>query len=517
MATAAPGSRRGTTARAKAWACRPGNRRCLPKLLLFGALAAACVWLPPTSVPSPPSSPAGLESGDTPGLVASLQRFGTPAFYAVVAVYYGMAWSQAQALKAEEDSAGETKLEAPVKKPRIAALDSLRFVLIAYIASGHFIFTATSNKFLLRLITQINVVVGAFFVISGYVAAYTTTELAQRKGSKRLDNAVEFAVSRIMGHWPLHLFVLLVFAPMFLWVDMKYSGPSVALWNGTISAFMLQAWFPTSAEVWNAPTWFLSALTVAMCVLCYALRLLAGQKKAELRRSLVLLTVLALVPKIAYSWDLNCWGIMEGTLNAKTHPNYALFNQLRFSPYGALVEVLMGSTACRLVMLDTPKHAETSGSSMVPMIGMLAILLLRATVTVQINDMIIRSGIFIPLWIVLLMRIHRESVGPEGPSKGLPRLLCMRLLNFLGGISFPIFIVHGPIGQVFYKKAVAQALFGQVLASPQPNGVHWFFGVYWAVVLVAAWLVQKMFLESKSVQEVSKASTQFLVKLLGGA
>ena len=25
--------------------------------------------------------------------------------------------------------------------------------------------------------------------------------------------------------------------------------------------------------------------------------------------------------------------------------------------------------------------------------------------------------------------------------------------QFLGGISFPIFIVHGPLGQLFYKKA----------------------------------------------------------------
>lgn len=28
-----------------------------------------------------------------------------------------------------------------------------------------------------------------------------------------------------------------------------------------------QAWFPAHAEIWNAPTWFLSALTFAMIVL----------------------------------------------------------------------------------------------------------------------------------------------------------------------------------------------------------------------------------------------------------
>ena len=34
------------------------------------------------------------------------------------------------------------------------AFQSARFILIAYIASGHFIHTATKNPFLLRMITQ---------------------------------------------------------------------------------------------------------------------------------------------------------------------------------------------------------------------------------------------------------------------------------------------------------------------------------------------------------------------------
>ena len=38
-----------------------------------------------------------------------------------------------------------------------------------------------------------------------------------------------------------------------------------------VSAFMLVAWFPAHAEIWNAPTWFLSALTFAMVALPHAL------------------------------------------------------------------------------------------------------------------------------------------------------------------------------------------------------------------------------------------------------
>ncbi|CAE7419581.1 unnamed protein product [Symbiodinium natans] len=293
---------------------------------VFASGALANVSVGPASVRGP--------SGATVNM-------GALVLCAIMCAYYILCWHDAQVARAREAKEVEDA-SAPAKKPRIGALDSLRFILIAYIASGHFIHTATQNPFLLRFISQINVVVGAFFVISGYVAAYTTTELGQRKGSKRLDNAVEFVITRIMGHWPLHLMVLLLFSPVFLFVDLSYSGVATAAWNGFISIFMLQAWFPTSAEVWNAPTWFLSALSFALCALPYGLRILAGHaglKKEELRRTLVILTVLSLVPKVAYSNDLHAWGIMEGMLNAKTHPNYALFNSIRFSPLGALLEV----------------------------------------------------------------------------------------------------------------------------------------------------------------------------------
>jgi len=435
---------------------------------------------------------------------------GTGALCLAMAAVYGTSWKKSQALREAESKLPE--VPSTGKKPRIGALDSLRFILIAYIASGHFIHTATKNPFLLRMITQINVVVGAFFVISGYVAAYTTTELGQRKGSKRLDNAVEFVITRIMGHWPLHIIVLLIFSPMFLYVDVSYSGWSTALWNGTISVFMLQAWFPTSGEVWNAPTWFLSALSFALCALPYCLRVLATQKKEELRRTLVILTLLSLVPKIAYSSDLHSWGIMEGMLNAKTHPNYAVFNVLRFSPLGALLEVLMGAAACRLVMLDHPQAPVKSGPSMAPLCAMVAVLGLRATGAVELNDMLTRSGIFIPLWIMFLMRIHRESANDEGAV--LPKLLCKKPLVFLGGISFPIFIVHGPLGQLFYKKAVATAVWGQNMASPQPVGIHWFFFVYWFTVLVSAHILQKYFVESQRVKDASKTVVDTLMNML---
>jgi peptidoglycan/LPS O-acetylase OafA/YrhL len=394
----------------------------------------------------------------------------------------------------------------PKKKPRIDAFDSLRFFLIAYIASGHFIQTATKNLFVLKLISQINVVVGAFFVLSGYVAAYTTTELGARKYiAKRLDDPVRFTITRVMGYWPLHFAVLALFSPMFIWVDASFSGPLKAAWNGLLSCSLVQAWFPLSAEVWNAPTWFLSALTFCLMGLSYALKVLAGQSKKQLRRTIGIFTGLSILPKLAYSYDLKAWSLMEGMLSARTHPNYALFNSLRFSPLGAFFEVLMGAAACRLVMLDKDKDTEETGSSILPLAAMIGLLVLRASGVIAVNDMIIRSVLFIPLFIAFLTRIHRESVGTKSDSKLIPKFLSLGIFKWLGGISFPIFIVHGPVGQLFYKKAVATKLFGGSLAR-----IPGFFGVYWAVVIALAFLLNKCVVQNKAVIELAKKMTDKL-------
>merc|ERR1712137_533918 len=107
--------------------------------------------------------------------------------------------------------------------------------------------------------------------------------------------------------------------------------------------------------------------------------------KAELRKALVFLTFLALIPRLSYSCDLKAWDIFEGTLSAKTHPNYALFNALRFSPFAATCEVLMGAIACRLVMLDSGKPAELVGSSVPVLLAMVSLIVLRAMGVVALN------------------------------------------------------------------------------------------------------------------------------------
>jgi hypothetical protein len=75
---------------------------------------------------------------------------------------------------------------APPKKIRIPALDGMRFLLATHIVLGHFLRFANPSAFWLKFFAQVNITVGAFFALSGYVSAYTTSEVGQRVASTRL-------------------------------------------------------------------------------------------------------------------------------------------------------------------------------------------------------------------------------------------------------------------------------------------------------------------------------------------
>ena len=65
---------------------------------------------------------------------------------------------------------------------------------------AHFARFSTSNLTALKLLTQENVLVGGFFVISGYVSAYTTTKLgALGVEEKKVANPELFFWQRATG------------------------------------------------------------------------------------------------------------------------------------------------------------------------------------------------------------------------------------------------------------------------------------------------------------------------------
>jgi hypothetical protein len=187
-----------------------------------------------------PSTSSESTPATTPAPVTAAAAVATPA-----------ASSTASPTDAAFPMTGAAQAVAPPPKkkgsrPFIPALDSTRFFLISYIAVGHFIACCTKNKLALAMLSQVNVVVGAFFVLSGYVVAYTCTELGKYEASPRIAPANQFIAARIMGYYPLYLLAQLVFLPVFLLADVTYNGPVAAAFHGLLTTTLSQAWFPVS-------------------------------------------------------------------------------------------------------------------------------------------------------------------------------------------------------------------------------------------------------------------------------
>jgi len=227
--------------------------------------------------------------------------------------------------------------------------------------------------------------------------------------------------------------------------------------------------------------------------------------------------------------------LFPGIMSPRTHPSWLFWNAVRFSPFMALVEVLIGCVAARLVMVkeckaeDDPDGLDAGdaaklvlgGSSNVanqspvlPLLGMAGVIVGRAFGWLTLNDALTRGLLFIPLFTAFVMRVHRQTVYADLPNSGKPgynsfsKALGAKWLTYLGAISFPIYILHGPIGQIFYKRVVAQKLWGKVFTSDP-----WFFPVYLGIVLASAVVVHELFMKNRDVQGWFQAKGRELAAL----
>jgi peptidoglycan/LPS O-acetylase OafA/YrhL len=172
----------------------------------------------------------------------------------------------------------------------------------------------------------------------------------------------------------------------------------------------------------------------------------------------------------------------------------------------------MGAAACRLVMLDGVVPADKDRpprlsmlSTLGPLVGMIGVLVLRAMDILKLNDMLTRAVVFLPLFLQFIMAAHRVAVAEaSGTSKRkdpIVSFLSSKVLTGLGALGFPMFLVHGPIGQLYYKKIIATKLFGGTMNKLYgPN----FFYVFLATVVAVAAALKAVVLDNKAIGEFSR-------------
>ena len=221
----------------------------------------------------------------------------------------------------------------------------------------------------------------------------------------------------------------------------------------------------------------------------FVLPQVAQLTKGGLQKLLMALTGISLLQKVSYSETARFHSSKEHPVDGKVmHP--LIWNLTRFHPFWALMEMTMGIVAARHVMLDAEEDKKKPKMNPIWLfLAAYASLGLRLT-QFDFNDAIVRGVLFVPIFTKFLTAMHRDALSSE-PS-ATTRFFGCKTMATLGSIAFPMFIVHGPLGQIFYKKAIAKKLWGK----PMP---HAFFPFYLAICLGISHLVNEHFVKNKKV------------------
>jgi peptidoglycan/LPS O-acetylase OafA/YrhL len=138
------------------------------------------------------------------------------------------------------------------KRPDLGALTGVRFIAASCILLFHSKFdsvlTASGLRSLANVVNNCDVAVQLFFVLSGFILAYTYHDKMDRKGAVRAFSEARFA--RI---WPLYFLSLLLSSVI------RHTTPS--FWPALATICMVQSWNPltvSSGAYWNAVCWTLS-------------------------------------------------------------------------------------------------------------------------------------------------------------------------------------------------------------------------------------------------------------------
>jgi peptidoglycan/LPS O-acetylase OafA/YrhL len=328
-------------------------------------------------------------------------------------------------------------------KPSIISLTSIRFFLIVSIVLGHFVHVAIKDPFLLKLLKQHNMLVGGFFVLSGYLLTYAYSEF--NSSNTRPMPLGSFVFNRLSRVYPPYAFSLLLFIPMFIYVDLHYNYGWETLSHALCVFTLTQAWIPDWGTLWNSPTWFLSALLFCNILFPLILPKICTFSREKLFKLWIIVALTHLAINLWYSQKAGV-AIMEGMERDNSWSDF-----FRFFPVWNFLDFFLGVITARLYMMRPNPVCDTK-AKVLPLVFLALIIgfiVLRAYI--PINDMLSRSAVFIPLCCAFIFYLT--------PDKGpLASLFKLKPLIYLGEISFAIYIIHAPIGQLFYKKVIAKQL-----------------------------------------------------------
>lgn len=284
------------------------------------------------------------------------------------------------------------------------------------------------NAVLARILADGWMGVNLFFVLSGFILAYTYTDAAGRwRGTHRA-----FYVARLARIYPVYLLALLLALVPLLWHGFTLSSPILTV-PATLT--FTELWLPRPDISWCGPGWSL-----------------APEAFFYLLFPLVAVPVARLSRRQAFWLLAACW---LGTLLVITGYHGQMHRWLYTTlPLVRLPEFVMGVAAARLFIINQtrPRGRYAGWMASLAVLGCLGVLATGATVW---SDTWLRTGLWDPVFVLLIYALAQGG-------GGIGRMLSARIAVILGEASYALYLLHEPFWTVMTH----------LLNSPETETVH---------------------------------------------
>ncbi len=336
----------------------------------------------------------------------------------------------------------------------LPALTGLRFLAALHVVAHHLRSTKLLDfsrwPVVDRFVERGGTAVGLFFVLSGFILAYT---YGRRDAADR-TNAWSFYRARFARIYPVYLFALIVTAPFFLG-QMHQAGfglDSPTTWYyAALALGLLQAWVPEAVLLWNPPGWSLSAETFFYLTFPALLTMLRGRSRTTLVVVAALAWLTALAPTAAALFATDTVRQLAGRGDGW------IVAVLKYDPLLRWPEFVFGA-ALGLLYLRRPKIAampptwRNGAAADLVSLSVVAALALLPTSPARWCpnvELFIHNGLLAPLFGLLIWRLARGG--------GLcARGLSTAPLLLLGEASYALYLLHTPA--IMYLRTIGLEL-----------------------------------------------------------
>lgn len=336
-------------------------------------------------------------------------------------------------------------------KPRIPELTSIRIFAALWVVFFH---SGLPNGFLYDCLTYDApyyvhdfirtgyLAIAIFFTLSGFVLAYNYD------GIDTAEKRQRFWLGRVSRIYPVYLVGWVLMAPIEIdsILQLRSTGAVVrrTISNGLTSLFLMQAWIPHYALVWNTPCWALSCELFFYILYPFLLPIVQTWKERTLIVAIACTWVLSLIiPVVAILLSVGGFGLKYANEITRTS---VLVSFIKFHPIMRLPEFFIGVLLGRMYLIKSKAaaaHPMKKKSKFYAPTRITIIILCCGFLASHIYQPLIYCGGL--LTIVIGMHVY----GLARDRSLIPGILRHKLFVVLGQASYAIFILHYPISLWF--------------------------------------------------------------------